>query len=129
MWLQNIKCKERMSHILGCKHDIVQEKYSNQQIITLTCQNKITEKYEGQISLYRPDGLPPNQSISTGVISLHSGKDPYFIQADKPLTAEAANTICRQMGFTESLPDSIMNISMAKSSLGYTFDTYFSSDV
>ena len=129
MWLKDLKCTERMSHILGCTHIVHQEKYSDQQIITLTCWNKITEKYEGQISLYRPDGLPPSQSVSTGVISLYSGKDPYFIQADKPLTAEAANTICRQMGFTESRPDSIMNISVAKSSLGYTFDMYFSSDV
>ena len=116
-----------MDHILHCYHRIVnnQETYNNQRIITLKCQNKIAKKYKGQISLYPPDQLPPNHSVSTGVISLYGGKDPYFFPKDETLTSNAADTFCRQMGFSKHIPNSIMSISEA-GQLGYTFDDFLS---
>ena len=117
-----------MNHILRCKHKAKQEEYSQQRVITLTCLNKITKKYEGQISLYPPDGLSPNQSVSTGVISLYSGKDPiFFVQnGEHSLTSNAANTFCRQMGFTKYIPESVMSIADTFQKHDYTFDNFLS---
>ena len=129
VYLTDVKCEKKMNHILRCKHKAKQEEYSAQQrVIALTCHNKITKKYEGQISLYPPDGLSPYQSVSTGVISLYSGKDPLFIiQNDEPpLTSNAANTFCRQMGFTKYIPESVMSIADAYQRHGYTFDNFLS---
>ena len=90
-------------------------------------------KYKGQISLFPPSVvIQKNASSSHGVVTLGTlpkGDSGCYIQLntaniDQSVadTADVADTVCRQLGYTSAVPHSMMTKNSSQSLFGYSYD-------
>ena len=120
VWFTHTTCKDNpdTSHILRCKSDLVPSGQRNGactdgQRLTVQCGNKQNprDQYDGQITLCSPDQPEPNTitSASFGLVSISIANVITGLNQPNntaPLGSYEADTICRQMGYTQSIPRS-----------------------
>ena len=69
-------------------------------------------------------GLNISHSYGVVLVSQQGGRWEY-IETESYLDPTVAETICRGMGFTHALLNSVMNVSLSKHHYNYTYDLNF----
>ena len=75
--------------------------------------------YSGQVRLCSPDGFDDgNQSVSIGLVQIYlyggwGGINQY--NSSHPLASHSADSICRQLGYTNAVAGSVMTQTSASS--------------
>ena len=75
--------------------------------------------YRGQVTLVPPTSAPANASHSYGAVIIKKEETDdaqwrFVNQGPQIVDKETADTMCRQMGYTDAVPNSVMNLSRAE---------------
>ena len=91
--------------------------------------NSALTTYRGQVALVPPETqveLNISRSYGVAIIRQGGGRWEYIKkEPDHFLDQAEADTLCRQMGFTHAMMNSIVNVSISTHIYGYSYDLDF----
>ena len=82
----------------------------------LYTENSTSQKYDGQLKLCHSDDFPVGRrSVSTGLVQIYLNKQLRGInQKTQRLQSHVADSICRQLGYTNAVLNSPVIVSITK---------------
>ena len=97
-------------HVFFCVDLTWNDPYINSRFLICVGAPGPIASYNGQVRLCPPNGFPTNmQSVSTGLVQVHLHGDWRGINQNNlsyPLGSHEADSICRQLGYTNSATNS-----------------------
>ena len=125
-----MNCNRKENHLLRCEHSISEDNKDQSKYVKLMITSeKMEANYDGDVMLWSPD--PPANSNgyfspSYGAVVIFDGVNMEFITFSKKqlFSVNVADTICRQLGYTESIPNSAMLLSNAVELFNFNFSNF-----
>ncbi|XP_064402300.1 uncharacterized protein LOC135348075 isoform X3 [Halichondria panicea] len=114
-WFTKVMCDSKKTNILRCNTNPPNPNELGCSKLYLHCGpdeswNKVpNEGYIGQVLLLHPENTAPGYQVSFGLVLIYMHDTWGVIAQNKtqPFTRNAADSVCRQMGYTEANPNHI----------------------
>ena len=125
-------CKQKKNHLLRCKPSISEDNKDQSKYVKLMITGeKMEANYDGDVMLWSPD--PPansngyfSPSYGAVVISNKDNMEVITFSNKQLFSDNVADTICRQLEYTESIPNSVMSLHDARKHFNYSFSNFIS---
>ena len=119
-----MNCNHKENHLLRCEHSISEDNKDQSKYVKLTVTgNRMEANNDRDVMLWSPDH-PANAyfSPSYGAVVIFDGnKEVITFSKEQLFSANVADTICRQLGYTESIPNSAMSLGNAVELYNFSF--------
>ena len=130
------ECNSTDGHILRCVHTISGDNSNIKEYTSLKIPSDNHKRivysagYNNEVMLWSPD--PPTNSSgyfspSYGVVVIHDTKNWKYIDSSNSnglLSDNVADTICRQMGYTHSVPNSMMFLNESEVIFNFNYSDF-----